>query len=485
MLKRIAAISICVIAIWAISLERTYAWLGLQSAQSEWWLDIGMHPLSFDFAASARGDVRWQLIGQDGFGASTTAKTDGLQVQPLETAFDLRLNLAGARLAPKQVNALILNARAQPGSALPKFSLAVHAGLDDPGWIAELEASSVVGGQRIDLESLEFRREPQRLAIAHWTELPPLTHLRLYGNDTRKSPFVLSTVAFLLNHKSAGSALSGLRPEALLQAFETARSGPNFSATRYRGLWLTPKVQVCISVVSLVFAFVLLAFEFASDMPKHRAGARALLVPTLFLPMIAMLWGNLDWPVDRRAALAVQWLVLVFGLLFAISYRWINTPPRIARVSFDAATRAAWASCAIPTFAAALVLMIGFAALPGPVGNHTQHFGLLLALKYLAFAALQQWLLQTLVWTNLRRAGLARLTAAVLSALLFALLHTPNFTLMLLCFLGALFWCGHYAKYRRLLPVILSHAFLGFLCVSIIPASVLRSADIGVIYFLK
>ena len=64
MLKRFAAVAICLILIWAISLERTYAWLGLQSAASDRWLSAGMHPLSFDFTSSARGDVRWQLSGR-------------------------------------------------------------------------------------------------------------------------------------------------------------------------------------------------------------------------------------------------------------------------------------------------------------------------------------------------------------------------------------------------------------------------------------
>ncbi len=482
MLKRYAAFAICLIAIWTISLERTYAWLGLQSAQSERWLNAGMHPLSFDFTASARGDARWLLIGQDGFGASTTAEPDGLHVQPLDTAFDLRLNLAGARLVPKQVDAMILDVRAQSGSALPKFSLAVHAGLADAGWIAE------IGGdprQLIDLDTLNFKREPARVVTARWAELPPLTHLRLYGSDAHESSFILTTVAFKASQKMSSSALASLRPEGLLQAFEAARSGPNFAATSYRGPWFTPVVQLWVSAASLIFALALIALEFASDAPKHRARARAWLVPALFLPIILMLWGNLNWPVDRRAAFAPQWCGLIFGLLFAIGYRWINMPPRIGRLSFDAGNKAAWASCAIPTVAAALVLVVGFAALPARVGFQPQHFGLLIALKYLAFAAGQQWLLQTLVWANLRRAALARRTVILLSALLFALLHTPNFMLMLLCFAGAVFWCGHYAKHRLLMPLILSHAFLGFLCVSVIPARVLRSADIGVSYFLK
>lgn len=487
MLKRFTAAAICLVAIWVISLERTYAWLGLQSAQSERWLNAGMHPLSFDFTASVRGDARWQLIGQSGFGATIKAEPDGLHVQPTQNSFELRLNLAGARLTPAQVNALLLDLNPQQSNtALPKLSLAVHAALDDPGWIAELGNTQAAGDQKIDLNTLEFKREPARLAVAHWAELPPLTHLRLYGETPARAPFVLATVAFKANQKMPSIALTGLRPEALLQSFDTARAGASIAATGYRGPWLAPIVQMWIRVISLTFVFALLGFEFASEVAIHRARARALLVPAIFLPIITMLWGSVDWPVNSGAVWAPQWFVLILGLLIAIGYRCIKTPPKIARIKFDARTQQAWISCAIPTAAAALVLIFTFAALPKPSeAEPHQHFALLLALKYLAFAGFQQWLLQTLVWTNLRQAALARRTAVLLSALLFALLHTPNFMLMLLCFTGALFWCGHYAKYRRLLPLILSHAFLGFLCVSVIPASVLRSADIGVVYFLK
>lgn len=496
MLKRWAAVAICLLAIWAISLERTYAWLGLKSAYVERWQSLGVHPLGFDFTSSAPGDVRWQLIGQGGYGATVKAESDGLHVQPVQSGFELRLNLAGARLVPAQVNALLLDVRAQsPSGALPKFSLAVHAALDDPGWIAELPKLYLAGNpsmsnHTINLGDLEFKREPGRLTTARWTELPALTHVRLYGNSPEKGAFTLATVAFKASQKITTAKLTGLRPESLLQAFEAARPGVSsaltaVASTAYRGPWLAAIVQMWISVLCLSFGFVLLGFEFASEIPKHRARARALLVPALFLPIVTMLWGNVDWPVNVSAVLAPQWFVLVLGLALAIGYRCIRTPPRMTRLNFDAATQAAWVSCAVPTGAAALVLILAFTAVPLRLESALQHFELSLAFKYLAFAAFQQWLLQTLVWTNLRRAALARWSALLLSAFFFALLHTPNFMLMLLCFAGALFWCGHYAKYRRLLPLILSHAFLGFLCVNVIPMSVLRSADIGVSYFLK
>ena len=396
---------------------------------------------------------------------------------------------------PDQVKGLVLDVSPVPGTALPKFSLAVHAALDDPGWIAELPISDLAGPsssdyQSVDLEALEFKREPQRLITAHWADLPALTHIRLYGNSPAKAPFTLAAVAFKSARKVVHTKFTSLRPEALLQAFDAARAGGHIAgisvvSTDYRGPWFAAVVQMWISVISLILICVLLGFEFASDSTSHRVRARALIVPAIFLPIITMLWGNVNWPVDNGAAFAPQWFVLMLGLTVAIGYRCISTPPSFERFRFDASSKPAWLSCAIPTLAVALTLVLAFGALPARIELDQQHFGLLLAVKYLAFAGFQQWLLQTLVWTNLRRAALPRWAAVLLSACVFALLHTPNFMLMLLCFMGALFWCWHYAKYRRLLPLILSHAFLGFLCVSVIPTSVLRSADIGVAYFLK
>ncbi len=495
MLKRFAAVAIGLILIWAISLERTYAWLGLQSAASDRWLSTGMHPLSFDFTSSARGDVRWQLIGQGAFGATVKAESDGLHVQPVQNSFELRLNLAGARLFPAQVKALELDVSPlAAGGALPKFSLAVHAALDDPGWIAELPISDLAGASNhsrvIDLNTLDFKREPQRLITANWAELPALTQIRLYGNSPSNEPFTLAAVAFQSAQKTVHAELAGLRPEALLQAFDEARAGRAnadilVASTDYRGPWFAPVVQIWVSVIGLILVCVLLGFEFASDSTKQRACARVLMLPAIFLPIIMMLWGNVNWPVDNGAAFAPQWFVLMLGLIIAIGYRCITTPPRVKRFSFNSQTKLAWLSCAIPTLAAALALVLAFGARSARFELDDQRFGLLLAFKYLAFAGFQQWLLQTLVWANLRRAAMPRWAAVLLSACVFALLHTPNFMLMSLCFIGALFWCWHYAKHRRLLPLILSHAFLGYLCVSLIPTSVLRSADIGVAYFLK
>jgi hypothetical protein len=102
-------------------------------------------------------------------------------------------------------------------------------------------------------------------------------------------------------------------------------------------------------------------------------------------------------------------------------------------------------------------------------------------LRYLLWAGVQQWLLHRVLAPQLNRGTdlLARLPAA--SA--FALLHLPNFELMILCFLGALWWIDHYQRHRAWLPLILVHALLGLTLPELLPPDWLHSAEVGFRYF--
>jgi len=73
--------------------------------------------------------------------------------------------------------------------------------------------------------------------------------------------------------------------------------------------------------------------------------------------------------------------------------------------------------------------------------------------------------------------------AVYLSALGFALLHTPNPTLMLATFIGGLCWCSIWLRYRALLPLALSHAISALLLSSLLPADILHSAEVSARFF--
>jgi hypothetical protein len=103
---------------------------------------------------------------------------------------------------------------------------------------------------------------------------------------------------------------------------------------------------------------------------------------------------------------------------------------------------------------------------------------------YPLWAALQQYLLLCVIAPRTRRLGRSPEAGAWLAGALFALLHLPNFTLMLATFVGGTAWAWHGYRHRALLPLTVSHAVTGLLLVLLAPDWLLRSAEIGGRYLL-
>ena len=105
-------------------------------------------------------------------------------------------------------------------------------------------------------------------------------------------------------------------------------------------------------------------------------------------------------------------------------------------------------------------------------------------LRYFAWALLQQYLICAIGTERWRVVTGDSALAVYLSALGFALMHTPNAALMLATFAGGLAWCAIYLRYRALLPLALSHAASALLLVMLLPPDILRSAEVSVRFFL-
>jgi membrane protease YdiL (CAAX protease family) len=71
-----------------------------------------------------------------------------------------------------------------------------------------------------------------------------------------------------------------------------------------------------------------------------------------------------------------------------------------------------------------------------------------------------------------------------LCALLFALLHTPNARLMLLCFAAELWWARCFMRDRAVVPVALAHAICALLLQAGLSGGWLRSLEVSARYFL-
>ncbi|HET7359747.1 MAG TPA: CPBP family intramembrane glutamic endopeptidase [Rhodanobacteraceae bacterium] len=110
--------------------------------------------------------------------------------------------------------------------------------------------------------------------------------------------------------------------------------------------------------------------------------------------------------------------------------------------------------------------------------------GALHVAAYLAWAALQQWLMLAVVLRRLENALPWAAGAMLVTALLFALLHTPNARLMLLCFGAELWWAWCFRRGRAVLPIAAAHAACALLLQATLAGGWLRSLEVGARYFL-
>jgi hypothetical protein len=101
---------------------------------------------------------------------------------------------------------------------------------------------------------------------------------------------------------------------------------------------------------------------------------------------------------------------------------------------------------------------------------------------YVAWAAIQQYALQSFVLVRLEDAGL-RAGSPAAAAALFSLVHAPNLNLMILTFLGALFWCSSFRRQPNVFAVALSHAVLALAAVSTLPLETTGGLRVGPRYW--
>lgn len=103
--------------------------------------------------------------------------------------------------------------------------------------------------------------------------------------------------------------------------------------------------------------------------------------------------------------------------------------------------------------------------------------------RYFGWALFQQYLICAVVTARWRRAGLPRFVAIWLGAATFALMHTPNASLMLATFFGGLCWCALYLRERALLPLAFSHAASALVLIALLPPNWLYSAEVSARFF--
>ena len=105
-------------------------------------------------------------------------------------------------------------------------------------------------------------------------------------------------------------------------------------------------------------------------------------------------------------------------------------------------------------------------------------------LVYLGWASLQQWLMLVVVARRFEAWRWPVAVSAMVIALIFALLHTPNGILMQLCFLAEIYWAWCFMRSRCLAPIALAHATCALLVEAGLTGPLLRSLEISGRFFL-
>ena len=104
-------------------------------------------------------------------------------------------------------------------------------------------------------------------------------------------------------------------------------------------------------------------------------------------------------------------------------------------------------------------------------------------LRYLAWAAIQQWLVCTILMDRASIVFGTGRAAVLFTSVVFALMHAPNPMLMQLTLAGGLVWTANWLRHRALLPNLVAHATCGIVLANALPREWLRSAEVGIRYF--
>lgn len=170
------------------------------------------------------------------------------------------------------------------------------------------------------------------------------------------------------------------------------------------------------------------------------------------------------------------WTLLTLPLLFAASLPREGLSATTVQGRHTAARHAWLGAGAVLMLAVLAGLLLGQGNLRPPDATH--------ALRYLAWAGLQQWLLCVVLADRLRVLVGSTRWATLVAAVVFALMHTPNQALMQFTLLGGLLWVPLWLRCRRLLPLVLSHASSGLILSTLLPPEILRSAEVSARFFL-
>lgn len=399
------------------------------------------------------------------------------------TADGLRLELAaGASNIP-----IGFDGRCLQSHRFPLFSLDISS--SRPFTLA-LAHSPVAGGEQrvaaipmqagaltleVDLRELQWQANqlPRSLGDSNGR----ICEFRLVPVATEPTQLQLSQLRFSLAAdaltESAWSDAIALptrwqRPERVLQHRDSLRTHADQEiwpdSMPQSTLRPAPSARRLLAGFATVLAFTALA------MIALRARRRTIVVMALAAPVLLLASNQLG-----EASGALAWTAIGVSALALIVLGMAPGRPPIHFLGTSSAWREAMHGTSIVLILALLVDRLSGQA----IGDWPQHTDLL---RYVVWAAIQQTLLQRVLIPELNRSA-ATLLTGLPAAAAFALLHTPNFSLMLLCLLAGLWWSKHFATHRSWLPLVTAHAVLGTALPLLLPTDWLYSAEVGARFF--
>lgn len=180
--------------------------------------------------------------------------------------------------------------------------------------------------------------------------------------------------------------------------------------------------------------------------------------------IVGLHWGLYPTPLGLTAFGA--------GLLFAIGIERRHLP----RLWRWPSSRRDWLWPLAPfVLTVLLTILYGHALSSLPFGHVLTYFG---------WAWLQQWLMLIVIMRRFEQVLYRPGWAVIATAIVFALLHTPNGMLMQLCFVGELWWAWCFLRSRSVLPIALAHAACALLVESGLVGGLVRSLEVSARFFL-